>query len=247
MPAMMTKFSVWDADTRQLIKDIYNEMKKHNEKKHIAAPDNLEQSLTNWFYTTGIEVFSKAQGKLHKDFVEAQLAANGVRPEITYEQILKYKKIGFEALYPKFLCDFSIQSGGKLEIAIRDEYQGYKDNGLKHEEFFRLQAEITTELNKALDAHPEWQEGDKIEFTRQHFEAAKTSHPNLVSAIDDQLLLQTEFAAYMKEQMQKTPAGNNVSMFNRSAGADAITIQRARDLADNFKVEEGDLVRMHRV
>jgi hypothetical protein len=51
----------------------------------------------------------------------------------------------------------------------------------------------------------------------------------------------------MKEQMQKTPAGNNVSMFNRSAGADAITIQRARDLADNFKVEECDLVRVHRV
>jgi hypothetical protein len=231
MPAVMTKFSVWEADTRTLIQDIYNEIKKYNDKKHIVTPADQQQLLTNWFYTKGIEVFSLSQAAFHKQFVDAYLKNHAHRPEVTYERILANKLHGFQSLYPALLSYFSIRNDG-LEFYIRDEYQGYRDKGLKHEAFFRLQAEVTTTLNSAIDNNPAMTEAEKVAYVVERYEAAKEIYPELVSEIDDQLLLQKEFSEYMAEKKQLAAAGNDGSLFGASdrARADAETVRRARDL-----------------
>ncbi len=248
MPAKFTKFSVWEADTRQIIKDIYHEIKKYNDKMHQLTTADLEQRLTSWFYTSGIEIFTRSQGKAFKEYVDGYLAEHQVRPDVTYERMVENKKIGFEALYPALLSEFQIRNDG-LEFYVRDEWQGYKDKGLKHADFFRLQAEITTALHKALDQQPlrNWTDADKQAFTRAQYEAAKVTHPDLVTQIDNQLLLQVEFQAYMAERMQAMPATNIASLFNRSAQADSITVQRAHDLLANTQVVEGEFTRRNQV
>jgi hypothetical protein len=194
-----TKFSVWENETREFLASLT----LVNEKETAA-------SVTNWFYDKAILISQQAQEKTQQEFNKINQLAGGGKPEVPYQQIIENKKAGFNAIREAMLQEFAKDQYRQIEI--NENFAVYQQKAISnHEDFHRLQAEITTDLYKKMNENT-MPLAAIMGCVRTQYTEAQSTQPALKDDIEGHLLLQDEYMKYLQAQKEK----NIVSLANRN-------------------------------
>jgi hypothetical protein len=227
MPGI-TKFGVWEKETREFIDAVSGDSRE------------LKDQLTDWLYSSGIKISQMEQQKVQTDFNYEAIKKDGKRPEVTLERILANKKVGFDSVFIALLDKFAADDDG-LRAKIEEQYKIYAGIALKnHVEFYQLQADITSTLNKHINDNPDVKmtTEETMAYVVAQYVETSSLHPNLRADIESHLLLQKEFMLMKAQTPVSVPVGANTSTLYGASAAAAATLNEQK--REEMRVQSND-------
>lgn len=216
-----TKFGAWDFDVRILFPQL-------SELVHVSAED-----LYSWIYSDGVLLFQKVKADLNR--ADHCKDTSGITNVTTARMMALETALAFEVMLTTCAKKFT---GSDIEVLTVMNSDAVRYFGLSltcYTHFYEVQAAITTEITKLLNANPAIPREEVYDLVVNKFSAYKNDDPVELSGwVDDHLTLMREFSEYMKSpaSLSKKPGlfaqnfnGEQASVLSNEVHAHALKPQ----------------------